>query len=122
MVYCLPIEDYSRKDNFIEELKYEDKNDFEWVIGRLQNGFMVKYLGDDYFKEEIFYCEVSNGESIKIKNTGCLFFNSNDFELFCDIRDIIKIGWTDDIWGTFQELLVMRFEGDRSILECEIIK
>ena len=122
MIYCVPIEQYPKEGMFIEELSYKDENDFEWKIARIENGFMVRYFGDEYFKENTFECELSNGEWVRVKNTNCIFFQDVDFETFCEVRNIIKIGYTDDIWETFEELFTERFEHDRGMLESEMVR
>jgi len=121
MIYCVPIEQYPKEGSFIEELIYKDVNFFEWRIARIENGLMVKYFGDEYFKESTFECTLLNGTHIRVKNTNCIFFKDVDFETFCEVREIIKIGYTDDIWETFEELFTERFEHDRHLLQSEII-
>ena len=39
-----------------------------------------------------------------------------------EVRNIIKIGYTDDIWETFEELFTERFEHDRGMLESEMVR
>ena len=53
MIYCLDPKMYPAPDQLIEEISYRDENDFEWKIARVQNGFFVKYLGDEYFKDKV---------------------------------------------------------------------
>ena len=135
-----------KKGMCIEELSYKDENNFEWKIARIKNGFMVRYFGEEYFKQKTFECELSNGEWVRVKNTNCIFFQNVDFETFCevrdiikigytddffqnvdfetfcDVRDIIKIGYTDDIWETFEQLFTERFEHDKGMLESEMVR
>lgn len=120
MIYCVPIEQYPKEGMFIEELSYKDENDFEWKIARIENGFMVRYFGDEYFKENTFECELSNGEWVRVKNTNCIFIQDTDFETFAEVRNVIKTGYTDDIWETFQEMFEERFEHDKGLLESEL--
>ncbi len=121
MIYCVNESQYPTKERYIEELKYKDENDFEWRIARIENGFMVRYFGDKYFKENTFECDLSNGEHIRVNNTNCIFFQDSDFETFCDIRYILSNGYTDDIWETFEELFTERFEHDKDMLESEML-
>lgn len=120
MIYCVPVELYPSDGLFIEELTYQDENDFEWRIARIQNGFMVRYFGDDYFKYSMFCCQLKDGSMINIKNTNCIFVKDSTFETFCNVRDIIKNGYTDDIWETFEELFTERFNNSEELLESEI--
>jgi len=122
MIYCVPIENYPTEKMFVEELYYKDENGFEWRIARIQNGFMVRYFGDDYFKENTFECELKSGETVRVNNTNCIFVEDVDFDTFCEVRDIIKEGYTDEIWETFEEMFTERFECDRGMLESEMIK
>ena len=122
MIYCVPIEQYPKEGMFIEELSYKDENDFEWRIARIENGFMVRYFGNDYFKENTFECHLKSGKLIKVNNTNCIFFNDTDFETFCNVRTVLQNGFTDEIWETFEDLLTERFEHDKGMLESEMIK
>ena len=121
MIYSVSKETYPKEGQFIEEISYKDENEFEWRIARIENGFMVRYFGDPYFKDSTFKCESSTGKLIRINNTGCIFFKGADFETFCEIRDILKNGWTDEIWETFEELFNERIKHDEGLLESEII-
>ncbi len=123
MIYCIPEKDYPTKEDWrSEELTYKDENDFEWRIARVENGFMIKYFGDEYFKEKTFECDLPNGKHVKINNTNCIFIQSTDFEIFYIIREIIKLGYTDDIWETLEEMFTERLSNDEGVLESEIIE
>ena len=121
MIYCIPQENYPQKGFFIEELSYNDENNFEWRIARVENGFMVRYFGHEYFKENTFICDISENEMIRIKNTNCIFFQDSSFDTFCQVRDIIKNGCTDDIWNCFESFFTERLRYDKGLLESEII-
>lgn len=105
----------------LEDISYQDENGFEWKISRVENGFFVQFLGNPYFCETHFSCELKSGEHILVNNTNCIFIQDSDFETFSEVRNIIKLGYTDDIWETFQEMFVERFEHDRGILESELV-
>ena len=119
MIYCLKPEMYPTTEKIVEEITYRDENNFEWKIARVENGFFVKYFGVDYFKDKYFSCDLSNGEHILINNTNCIFIQDNDFETFAEVRNVLKIGYTDEIWEVFQEMFEERFEHDKSINEWE---
>jgi len=122
MIYCIdPSLFPTDPKKIVEQISYRDENDFEWRIVRIKNGFMVRFFGDDYFKESKFFCELKSGKTVVIKNTNCIFFDSNDFDLFCDIRDLLKNENTDDIWDFFNEMLTERFEHSDGILESEML-
>ncbi len=112
---------YPTPDLFIEELVYKDENDFEWRIARIEGGFMVKFFGVEYFTETYFDFTVSTGKHFLLNNTGCIFFKDTDFETFAEMRDVLKNGYTDEIWEVFEDLFTERFEQDESILECEVV-
>jgi len=118
MIYAVTPQKYPQ--NFIEEIKYKDENDFEWRIARVENGLYVKYFGDSYFKFNNFVCENKEGKMLKVKNTGCIFFADSDFETFADVRNILKNGFTDDIWDTFQDLFQERLSIDDRLTEDEV--
>lgn len=121
MIYCLNPEMYPTTEKIIEEITYRDENNFEWKIARVENGFFVKYFGVDYFKEKYFSCDLSTGEHILINNTNCIFIQDNDFETFAEVRNVLKTGYTDEIWEVFQEMFEERFEHDKSINEWEAV-
>ena len=122
MIYCLSPESYPKSKQIIEEISYRDENDYEWKIARVKNWFYVKYFGEPYFKETYFSCDLKNGEHILINNTNCIFINDTEFETFAEVRNVIKIGYTDEIWETFQEMFEERLEHDIRLLESEIVK
>ena len=103
-----------------KKTKYKDKNDFEWLVSRVENGFLVRFLGIDYFKEDRFCFDLPNGEYIEIKNTNCLFFNTPDFDTYYEVRELIKNEFTDDIWEAFEEMLEERLLHDTGRLLSEI--
>ena len=121
MVYCLDLKLYPIKNQFIEEIKYKDENDLEWRIARVQNGFFVRYFGHDYFCENSFDCQIDSGKTIRVKNTNCIFFQDANFETFCEMRNILKTGWTDDIWESIQDFLTIRLQQSTGLIESEII-
>lgn len=121
MIYAIPIEKYPKEGQFIEELKYHDENDFEWRLARVMNGVMIRYFGDSYFKENTFECELNTGETIRVKNTNCIFVQDETFDTFFNIRNILKTGYTDDIWETLEELFTERLNQDKGLLESELV-
>lgn len=122
MIYCLKPETYPNPEQTIEEIIYKDENDFEWRIARVKNGFFVKYFGDPYFRDPYFSCDLKGGKHILINNTNCIFINDNQFDTFEEIRNLIKMGYTDDIWEKFEEMFVKRFAYNNELLESEIVK
>ena len=122
MIYCIDEKYYpTREDLRSEELIYKDENYLEWRIARVENGFMVKYFGDEYFKETTFKCKLKNGTTKRVKNTNCIFVKDIYFDTFYLVRDVIKTGFTDDIWDTFKEMFEERFENDLGMLESEMM-
>jgi hypothetical protein len=120
MIYCLNPNLYPKEEQVVEEIIYKDENEFEWRIVRVQNGFFVKYFGDPYFSDSVFACENKHGQTRNVKNTNCIFVQNTDFETFAEVRDIIKLGFTDDIWETFREMFDERIKNQDSLLESEI--
>lgn len=120
MIYALWPDAYPKDNQFIEEHSYRDENDFEWRICRVNNGFFVKYFGDSYFKEKFFCCTTSKDKLHKVNNTNCIFFQDASFDTFCDMRNILMNGFTDDIWDSIIEFFTERFEHDPGIVESEI--
>ena len=121
MIYAIPSDNYPKEGQFIEEHSYKDENDFEWRIARINNGFMIRYFGDPYFSEKYFSID-ANGKHYLVNNTNCIFFRDSSFETFCDLRDILKEGYTDEIWESFAEFFEERFIHNEGFLESEIVK
>lgn len=119
MIYALPESDYPKKT--IEEISYKDENDFEWKIARTRKGFYVRYYGHGYFKENMFSCSLSDGTCVNVKNTNCIFFKDTSFDAFVEMREILKCGYTDEIWESLEEFFTERFEHDKRLLECEVV-
>lgn len=105
----------------IERITYNDQNGFKWEIIREEDGFYIVYNGDKYFMQEIMVIELPDGSFQKVKNHGCFHVKDSDFETFCHVRDILKNGYTDEIWDIIEELLEERFIHDRSLIDSELL-
>lgn len=119
MIYLLDEKLYPSKGLYIEEHEYKDENDFIWKIARVENGFFVRYFGDPFFSETFFSIEVK-GKMFNVFNTKNIFFQDSSFESFYEFREILKNGYTDDIWDSVSELLQERFSHDEGMLKSEI--
>lgn len=119
MIYLVNSELYPNEDMYIEENFYTDENGFEWKIARVENGFFARYLGVSYFYDRFFNVEVGD-KIFKVFNTHNIFFQDASFETFYYFRDILKNGFTDEIWECIHELLEARFMCDSSMLSSEI--
>lgn len=120
MIYSTEIKDFPKEADYYELLSYKDENDFEWKIARVKNGFFIAYFGDSYFKDSEFDIELKYGKTVFIKNTGCFFIQNSEFEVFYEFRNIIKTGWTDDIWESIEDFLKERLlNNPELIMECE---
>lgn len=120
MIYCLNPEMYPKEESIIESLSYRDENDFKWTLARVDTGFFIRYLGDSYFRENYFRGELPNGEHVTIKNTNCIYVKDSSFDTFYQFREIIKKGWTDDIWEWIEDCFQLRFNEDSNLLESEV--
>lgn len=120
MVYCVDI--WPEQDQFTELLSYNDENGFNWMIGRVENGFFLKYCGDSYFKDKAFDIEISDERTIFVKNTGIIWFQDADFDTFCNVRTLLNHGYTDDIWEAIEELIKERLLHDTTLLKSEVYK
>lgn len=119
MIYCVPISDYPESP--IEETSYKDENGFEWRIARTEKDCFVRYFGEPYFIETAFDCDLSDGSNMRVKNTNCIFFEGANFDDFCDIRNILQGGYTDEIWECFEQVFTERLNFDKSLLFSELI-
>lgn len=122
MIYCFEPKTYPTLKQAIEQVIYLDENGQVWKIARVKNGFFVRYFGDSYFKETYFSVDLTTGEHILIKNTNCVFIESSDFETFELVRNVIKNGYTDEIWETFEDLFRERLEHNKALIQSEIVK
>lgn len=120
MIYCINQDSYPKE--FIEELIYKDENGFEWHIRRTENGLFIRYFGEEYFQDKYFDCKLQNGNSMLINNTNCIFIQDCEFETFAEIREVLKNGYTDEIWEVFEEMFAERFDHCLDLNEWEKIK
>lgn len=120
MIYSTEIEKFPVDEQHKECHSYNDENGFEWKIARVENGFFVAYFGDPYFKDKIFALDIDD-KCVKLNNTGCFFIQCTDFESFYEFREILKTGWTDDIWDCIGEFLAERLKNDEGLMECELV-
>ena len=119
MIYLMKEKLYPTKELCIEEHEYKDENDFIWKIARVQNGFFVRYFGDKYFSDT-FFCITTPKGLFKVFNTRNVFFQDASFESFYEFRNILKNGYTDDIWESIEGFLEERFTHDEGMLESEM--
>lgn len=124
MIYSTEIEKFPNEEQYLECHSYQDEDNFEWKIARVQNGFFVAYFGDPYFKDKYFDFDQigETKERLLLNNTGCFFIQNTEFETFYEFRTILKEGWTDDIWDSIGEFLAERLNHDSGLMECEIVK
>lgn len=113
---------FPTSEQAVEELSYKDENEFTWKLSRVQNGFFITFTGDPHFMNSRFVIELDDGNLIMVNNTNCIFVSTTDFEVFVHFRDILKNGYTDDIWDSIEEFLLERFSHDPSLLESEIVE
>lgn len=120
MIYSTLKKDFPKKGDYYEILEYLDENDLTWKIARVKNGFFIAYFGDNYFQENTFEIELTYGKTVFLKNTGCFFIQNSDFDVFYEFRNILKNGYTDDIWDCISDFLKERLQNDSEvIMECE---
>ena len=120
MIYSFEIKDFPKSGQYTERIAYKDENDYDWVIARVKNGFFVAYYGHEYFKEKHFSLTIK-GKDILINNTGCFFIQDANFDTFYEFRNVLKNGFTDDIWDVIGDLITERLQNDRGLLACEIV-
>ncbi len=118
MIFSAEKKDFPTDSMSTEINSYNDQNDFEWKIAMVKNGFFIGYFGDEYFLESKFEI-TDNLDTHLLKNTGCFFIESLDFEVFCEFRNILKEGFTDDIWDSIQEFIQLRFDLTGILMTCE---
>lgn len=121
MIFMMPKEIFPAENQAKEILEYKDENDFIWKIGRVTNGFFLKYYGDEHFSSSVFELELERKRRLQIKNTGCYFFHTSDFEVFYAVRDLVKNQCTDDICHDLEGFFTQRFQASLGVLEHEEI-
>lgn len=120
MIYSIEIEKFPKKKQCKELISYLDENNEEWKIGIVENGFFVGYFGDPYFKDKYFDLTI-NKEHKLLMNSGCFWVQDLEFDTFYNFREILKNGFTDDIWEIIGELITERLMNDPGLTECEIV-
>ena len=133
MVYCIPkstitefnldddVKKPSNKRMVNEYSQFIDLDKNKWNLFRIENGFIINYVGNQSQRPSTFTIE-KDGEYFEIKNTYCLFINTVDFEMYYEIRETIRKNNTDFIWDYFQELIQDRFLSSNQVLESEKLK
>lgn len=133
MVYCIPkstitefnldddVKKPSNKRMVNEYSQFIDLDKNKWNLFRIENGFIINYVGNQSQRPSTFTIE-KDGEYFEIKNTYCLFINTVDFEMYYEIRETIRKNHTDFIWDYFQELIQDRFLLSNQVLESEKLK
>lgn len=112
MIYIAPKKSFPKPNQHIECHSYKDENGFEWKMARVLNGFFVAYFGDAYFMPNKFSIKLGkqmNAPYTTAINTGCIFIKDTSFDTYCHLRNILRNGYTDDIWESIEELLQERF-------------
>lgn len=100
----------------IGEHTWQDENELPWRILQLENGFVLKFEGDEYFSPDVFRVE---NQEVPVVNTRIAYFQHGSLDDYCELRDTIRSNSTDDIWAYFEKLLFKRFESDKSLLTAE---
>lgn len=98
MIKCISPDQYLEHQG-LEDI-FNDQNDFEWKIKRLDNdaGFMLAYFGPEYFRET--YLQFDTGQDcITIENTGYFQFQADISVVFAQK---IRSSCTDDIWDEIE--------------------
>lgn len=124
MIWMMPKESFPTENQAEEILEYKDSNEFIWKIGRVANGFFLKYCGDEYFSLSVFEIELEEDEEkrLQLTNTGCYFFQDADFEVFYAVRELIKHQCTDSICYDLADFFTVRFQASLGVLEHEEIR
>lgn len=104
----------------IEFATHQDLNDFDWLFGRVLNGFFIKYCGDEHFVSDTMSVMVEEKVLYLLKNTRCIFVANEEFDTYATIREVILTNWTDDIWDFIKQLFEVRFEHEEGLLKSEI--
>lgn len=122
MIYSLNETDYPSDKYITEILSYNDRNEFEWQITRTDSGMYIKYLGNEYFKEPTFECNIELLDKyIRIKNNNCIFIKDNSQEMFINIWKTIILFSTDEIWDYLTNMFISRLETNVEILDSEYV-
>ena len=133
MVYCIPkstITEFNldedvkkpRNKRMVDEYsQFIDLDKNKWNLFRIENGFIINYVGNQSQRPSTFTIE-KDGEYFELKNTYCLFVNTVEFEMYYEIRETIHKNHTGFIWDYFQELIQDRFLSSNQVLESEKLK
>ena len=123
MIYSMPIEDFPQEGQYHCCYSHNDMNRQEWKIAIVPNGFILGYFGKEYLKQNnLLILFEGEPESKLINNTGCFFWQTKDLDVYSSIRDILRNGFTDDVYQMIKECLAERLLNDPGLVECEIIK
>lgn len=118
MLYCVDgIRDYEK---IVEELSYEDLDGEEWLVKRTKYEFFIFYKGKPEKSPPFFEIRPRINEMITVTNTSIFLVPTENFETFCNIRDIIKNKKTVDVFIKFKELMKdYRFVHNKTLMDSE---
>lgn len=119
MIFFIDPKDYPAPNVTIEEVQYTDQNGFSWLVARIVDGTVIHYTGDKYFSDKFLEVECAHG-FIRVKNTGCIFVKDISFGVFYELREILKSGYTDEIWDAFSQIFSTRLSIDPTLTPPEI--
>lgn len=133
MVYCIPKDTIPAMDaefdsktsipkekrKSVETLEYKDTDGNKWRIMRIVNGFILTYAGNQQHRLNRFPIE-HKGEILELRNTNCIFFNTTDFEVFYELREVIKSSSTENVWEFVRQTIEDRIHVNDTLLESEI--
>jgi hypothetical protein len=119
MIFCIEPKEFPKPTLILETIELRDQNDFIWQIDRIKEGFFIRFMGDAYFAESFFSCELETGEHVLVNNTNCLYVYNSEFEAYEDVRNVITNLYTDDVWEAFTSFFTLRLNFFRELLESE---
>lgn len=119
MIYCVTEKELPLKKDILEETDYKDENGCDWKVLRTEKDLFVLYLGEPYFSDSTFECQILDNKYIRVKNTNIILFKDTNFDIFYNLRIILKEGFTDDIWESFLEFFTERLKLNKTLLDSE---
>lgn len=119
MIYAIEKEDFKVEDIIRTDI-IKDGNDFQWEIYHIRDGYILSYVGDKYFFENYFLCELEH-EEIYVKNTNYIHIKKNENISISKITTIIQNKYTDDIYEFLSNLFSLRLKNNPKLLKTEFL-
>lgn len=117
MIYTVSKEAYPNEDkHYTQQIILKDLDNNTYTLRIIENGFVIKYPLEEKFKYQI------EEHTFYFENTGYIFVKNPHFDVFCEIRNIIKTSTQDIVHESFSKFLAYRLKLELQLMNSEVGK